>query len=169
MRTLCVLTVVVSCAASAWAGVGETQEEAIKRCGEPSYWGKPAATNTAQAVYFKEEPHFWITFFTNKDGRSVAGQISYQLPRELAQDKQLAEPVILKLLEANAGGHPWTEDAASERMKRLKRTYRREGATATWFGGSLTITIDEYLVFAEAERKRLAAEQAERIGESVKK
>ena len=152
-----------------WVAIGQTQQETIKRCGDPSYWGKRDSSNTAQAVYFQTEPHFWITFFTDKEGKSIAGQISYQLPQELARNRTLAEPVILRLLEVHTDGRPWAEDATSERAKRLRRTYRREGATAAWMAGTLTVSLNEYTEFAETEQKRRAAEQAERIGGSVKK
>jgi hypothetical protein len=77
--------------------------------------------------------------------------------------------VVTKLLDAHANGHVWTEDAASEKIKRLRRTFRRDGVTATWDWGQVTIKLDEYSVFATDERKRLATEQAEAIGANLKK
>ena len=189
MKTIGMVAIIMSCAATSFAGIGETREETIKRYGEPTYWShdlaKPAnlssraprrrrtseqnSTNATHAVYTKEEPNFWVSFFVAKDGRRIAGQITYRLPTELGRNADLAAPVIHKLLEANADGHPWTEDDAPEMSKRLRRTFQREGASALLqFGRRLTVSLDEYSEFVKTEQKRLAAEQAEKMSGDAK-
>lgn len=108
---------------SVWAGIGETKEEALKRYGEPTRWENK---NTC-AWYDNEDIPFWILFYTNESGKTVSGQISYKMPA----DREVANALVLRLLELHGEGRKWAPYRDSITESREDSTkYKRYGASA---------------------------------------
>ena len=157
MKTAYVTGLVLFCAASVWAGIGETKEEAIKRYGEPSKWDRDAPSTgrgLTMAHFSKEQTTFKIYFYDNKAGKSISGAILYELP----QDKKLREPLIKKCLEDNSDGKSWTLIGGTGTKQ---DSYTRDGAKASYFNENwLSISLSDFDVYVSAANKRIADKQA---------
>ena len=157
MKTMCVAGLVMFCAASIWAGIGETKEEAIKRYGEPTKWERDApypGRGLTIANYSKENPPYKVYFYDNKASKSISGAIVYELP----QDKKLREPLIKKFLDANSDGKSWT---ATKGTDTKQESYTRDGAKASFFNENwLSISLTDFDVYVSAANKRIADKQA---------
>lgn len=156
-----------------WARVGETAEETLRRCGEPLQFKDGIYTNTIKRSYEKGGILTEATFFVDKSGKSMVGELYY--PRLMIR-RHGDEAIILQLLEANAGGGKWTVISKDSKRKFQNRKLHRQGVTATVDAmaslrlnpsGALTITLDEYADFVASETKRIEAEKANRVGKQL--
>ncbi|MDD4440649.1 MAG: hypothetical protein WC328_02940 [Kiritimatiellia bacterium] len=107
-----------------WACIGETQEEVLKKCGEPKWI--PFFDFATVGEYRNGEPHCRCYFYTNKVGKSVLGSTEYFC----RESKTLTEPQINQILKVNSAGKEW---------KVIKGTgtepdsYFRDGASALYW------------------------------------
>ena len=143
-----------------WIAVGQTQEEVVSKCGEPSSW---RGHNSTAMYFFIYDINFSVSYFKNNEDKNIVGNVRYNLPSQLSDNPDLAEPVIRNILEANADGQTWTETTESDNAAKYQRSFRRDGVSAFVMGTIVSVSLDSYSVFKEAERARIAAEQAERL------
>jgi len=158
MQTTHVVGFVLACAASVWAGIGETKDETLKRYGEPSSWERdapsPAGRGLTIACYTKENPTFKVYFFDGKSGKSTFGAIVYELP----QDKKLRDPLIQKILSDHSDGKSWTTTKGTETSH---DSYARDGVKASFFNDNwLSLRSADFDAYVSAANKRIADKQA---------
>lgn len=137
MKTATILIVAILLAGNALARLGETSEEASKRYGEPLL--SKVESNTVSRTYEKAGICIGTTFFNDRTGKSVVGEISYLFPTEISQSNSV--PLIMQMLEANAGGQHWNKELGDGGFQ----CFRRQGATASTRMIVLTVTLDEYM------------------------
>ena len=164
MRVATILMVGALAVSNSWARVGETPAEAAERYGAPRESRAGAQSNTILRVYNKDGIRVEATYMTNDSKQSVIGEIRYSLPKEMSQSNAVARAVLTQLLEANAAGQVWELQA----NRPVTQEYRRQGATALMTPTLLTVTLDEYAAFREAEKNRVMTKQADRIDKHLK-
>jgi tRNA A-37 threonylcarbamoyl transferase component Bud32 len=93
-------------AKQSWASIGETKEEALKKCGEPELipsmpdW---TAMGVTVAEYPNGKPRYRHHYYTNRKGKSVLGAIYFYS----WQTEKLTEPIIKQILKDNSDGKEW--------------------------------------------------------------
>lgn len=157
MKTVCVLALTVFCTAGAWAGVGETRDATVKRCGEPGKWDKesppPAGRGLTIAQYTTTNAAFRVFFF-DKGGKSISGAIMYELP----QGKEQRNAAVKKALDENADGKTWT---VSKNKEPGQESYQREGTKACFFKDTwFSVSSADFDAYVSEANKTIAQKQA---------
>ncbi len=164
MKTVTILIVATFLAGNALARLGETAEEASKRYGEPLF--TKVESNSISRTYEKAEIGVGTTFFNDKTGKSVIGEISYLFPNGISPSNSLS--LIMQMLEANADKQHWEKELGEGGHL----CFRRKGATAsTRMNVVLTVTLDEYMLGISRRLPRLGetdGEVEERCGKALK-
>ena len=148
--------VVVMPEKQSWASIGETKEEALKKCGEPT-WVTSRLPGSAElgisVAQLHGEPAQRLYFYTNKEGKCILGNIFY-----FPKDQENTEDLKKRILDVNSDGKAWTLQPRKDNLKK----YRRDGADAffsdekKWHG----VTLDAFDVYCREEHKRTADKKA---------
>ena len=141
---LLMLFFIVSLTGSAWARLGETEEQLIARYGDVlghEHVGADAGHVAVDKLQFKKTGfNIEVTIF---HGVSAQEDISN------AQGDGMTAQEVKTLLDANTDGHAWTAVAGGQYWK------RDDGALATFNGGFLRLQAKD-LMDAEAEAYKTA-------------
>ena len=164
MKAAAILMLGALLVGSAWARVGETAEQAAERYGPALDTHAGIYSNTIVREYRMAGVQVEATYFTIAQGKIVIGEIKYSLPYQMAQSNTMAKAALLQLLEANADGQHWDMHA----NRPASQDYTRPGATATVEQTQLTVTLNEYTVYADSEKARIVREQGARIDTRMK-
>ncbi|HVT92881.1 MAG TPA: hypothetical protein VHD76_08550 [Bryobacteraceae bacterium] len=140
-RQVLALAVGMVVAVSAWARLGETEAELIKRFGAPIMTSKHFIFAQGKMVAmgpvwcFRQDD--WSIQCDLVEGRCM--RITYSKPGDWSEDQ------IQLVLNSNGQGAKWTEDRKGE-VAGFKRIWRRtDGSTATWQKGSgMSLTWQAY-------------------------
>lgn len=143
--------------AIAFARLGETEAELLKRFGPPAGRGKESTVAQGKILEFGPTLRFrqgdWSIACTLIDGRSC--KENYQKSGEWTEEQ------FATVLNSNAQGAKWT-DISKPGGKKLAREWKRsDGATATWSKHSgITVTHPAYRRAKEVLEAKAKAEAA---------
>lgn len=155
-KTALALTVPGLLATAAFARLGETEAELVRRFGAPS--SRAAERIAAQGKFHEIGSQLR---FRDGDWRIESAIIDGRSARETyTKVGEWTEEQFLTVLASNAQGGKWTL-ASKDSMKKAVREWRRsDGATAVWRVGTLVVThpaFDRAKSLAEAKAKAAAA------------